>query len=109
MVGDYPVWDIDMLVASYKSAPDWQEKIELATRNLFMFMERNGLLKCRVSDDEGRLVKRVIMKSEITEEGNRLVEGASSAVNKWAKSKARFDDPNNLCMLEKALADIRGA
>ncbi|AGZ36171.1 hypothetical protein C4Q28_09360 [Pseudomonas sp. SWI6] len=107
MTSDYPVWDIDVLISAYRSAPDWQKNIELSTENLFIFMERNGLLKCRVTDEEGRVVKRVIMKSEITEEGNKLVEGPKSAVSRWAKSKGRFNDPGNISALEKALAEIR--
>ncbi|MFF7109443.1 hypothetical protein [Pseudomonas sichuanensis] len=54
-------------------------------------------------------MKRVIMKSELTEEGNKLVEGPRSAVSRWAKSKSRFNDPGNLSVLEKALAEIRNS
>lgn len=107
MVGDYPVWDIDVLVASYESAPDWQRNVEVAMESLFVFLERNELLKCRVTGEDGRLVKRIIMKSEMTEEGNKLVEGPKSAVRKWAKSKRIINDPRNISVLEKALAEVR--
>lgn len=107
MTNDYPVWDIDVLVASYESAPDWQKSIETAMGSLFIFLERNGLLTCRVTDEDGRVVKRIIMRSEMTEEGNKLVEGPKSAVHRWAKSKKIINDPTNLGVLEKALAEIR--
>ncbi|WP_200627336.1 hypothetical protein [Pseudomonas sp. LAM2023] len=107
MINDYPVWDIDVLVASYESAPDWQESIQIAMENLFVFLESNELLKCRVTDGNGHVVKRVIMKSELTEEGNKLVEGPKSAVHRWARSKKIINDPTNLSLLEKGLAEIR--
>ncbi|NIF16383.1 hypothetical protein [Pantoea sp. Cy-639] len=107
MTDDYPVWDIDMLVASYESAPDWQKSIKIAMESLFVFLERNNLLTCRVTDEDGRVVKRIIMNSEITEEGNKLVDGPRSAVHRWAKSKKIINDPTNLSLLEKALAEIR--
>lgn len=106
-MSDYPVWDIDGVLESYKNIPEWQASIGRALENLFIFMERNGLLNCRVSDDGGRVVKRVIMNSEIAAEGDLLSSGRNNAVDKWLRSKARLKDPNNLKALEKALADIR--
>lgn len=37
MASDYPVWDIDVLVASYRNAPDWQKNIEEATQ-IYLFL-----------------------------------------------------------------------
>ncbi|AZL73637.1 hypothetical protein [Pseudomonas oryziphila] len=106
-MGDYPVWDIEGVLESYKNIPEWHASIGKALESLFLFMERNGLLKCRVSDDNGKLVKRVIMSSEITAEGDLLSSGRNNAVDKWLRSKARFKDPSDLKTLERALAKLR--
>lgn len=106
-MSEYPVWDIDGVLESYKNIPEWHAGIGRALENLFLFMESNGLLICRVSDDSGRVVKRVIMSNEITSEGDLLSSGRNNAVDKWLRSKARFKNPDDLRALEKALADIR--
>ncbi|AVD82342.1 hypothetical protein C4Q28_09255 [Pseudomonas sp. SWI6] len=106
-MSDYPVWDIDGVLEAYANIPEWHASIGRALENLFLFMESNGLLNCRVSDESGKLVKRVIMSSEITAEGDLLSSGRNNAVDKWLRSKARFKDPDDLRSLEKALMDIR--
>ncbi|QVM92207.1 hypothetical protein JYG34_04040 [Pseudomonas entomophila] len=106
-MSDYPVWDIDGVLEAYIDIPEWHASIGRALENLFLFMESNGLLTCRVSDENGRIVKRVIMSSEITAEGDLLSSGRNNAVDKWLRSKARFKDPDDLRSLEKALADVR--
>ncbi|QXI49532.1 MULTISPECIES: hypothetical protein [Pseudomonas] len=106
-MSDYLVWDIDGVLEAYANIPEWHASIGRALENLFLFMESNGLLNCRVSDENGKVVKRIIMSSEIAAEGDLLSNGRNNAVDKWLRSKARLKDPDDLKSLEKALADIR--
>lgn len=106
-MSDYPVWDIEGVLEAYVDIPEWHVNIGRALENLFLFMESNELLTCRVSDESGRVVKRVIMSNEITAEGDQLSNGRNNSIDKWLRSKARFKDPDDLRFLEKALADVR--
>ncbi len=45
-----------------ESSPGWQESIHIAMESLFFLLESNEFLKCRVTDKNGHVVKRVIMK-----------------------------------------------
>ena len=106
---DYAVWNIDRLLEMYKEIPDWKVSVDRRFQALFVFYEKNGLLTCRVTDDDGRVVKRVIMNSELTPEGNLLCSGSRSAVGRWLDSKGSQKDPPDMKILEKALAEIRGS
>lgn len=107
MAKDYSVWDIDELVAAYANVPDLAETVRTGMEALFKFMETQGLLTCRVTDEQGQVVKRQIMASQITEEGNRLSSGPKNPVHRWLGSKGGQKNPPDLKMLEKALAEIR--
>ncbi|CAG2159119.1 hypothetical protein LMG26411_06454 [Cupriavidus numazuensis] len=74
---------------------------------LFRFLEAEGLLTCRVTDEQGHVIKRKIMASEITSEGDRLSSGPKNPVHRWLGSKGAQRKPPDLKMLEKALAEIR--
>ena len=109
MERDYDLWDIDFILTSYRNIPDWKVSVDRKFQALFVFYEKNGLLTCRVTDDDGRVVKRVIMNSELTPEGNLLCSGSRSAVGRWLDSKGSQKDPPDMKILEKALAEIRGS
>lgn len=104
---DYTVWDIDGVLEAYREIPDWQVSVEAGYKALFLFMEKHGLLNCRVTNEAGELVKRSVKVSEITEEGRMLSRGANSAVSRWMKSKGSQKSPPDMSILEKALAQIR--
>lgn len=107
MEPDYTVWDIDGVLEAYRETPDWKVNVEVGYKSLFLFMERNGLLNCKVSDGRGGVFKRSIKASEITEEGRLLTRGPKNAVGKWMRSKGGQKNPPDMKILEKALADIR--
>ena len=109
MERDYKLWDIDSMTETYRNIPDWYVSIRRAYEALFVFYEKNGLLTCRVTDGDGRVVKRAIMNSELTPEGDRLCSGPRNAVDRWFDSKGSQKDPPNMKILEKALAEIRGS
>ncbi len=75
--------------------------------SLFLFLERNALLTCKVSDESGHVVKRSLMKSELTAEGLRLASGPKNPVHRWLGSKGSQKNPPDMKLLEKALAEIR--
>jgi hypothetical protein len=108
---DYTVWDIDAL-SPYRNLPEPQktefERVSISIHEaLFLFLERNGLLTCRVSDDQGNVIKRLIMDSERTEEGKRFCKGSKSAVQRWIGSTGSVKLPPEMNLLETALADVR--
>ena len=109
MERDYDLWDIDFILTSYRNIPEWYVSIRRAYEALFVFYEKNGLLTCRVTDDDGRVVKRTIKKSELTPEGCLLGSGPKNSVERWFGSKGSQKDPPNMKILEKALAEIRGS
>ena len=109
MEKDYFLWDIDGVLPSYQYVPDLGVIAKRKLEALFLFYEKNGLLTCRVTDDDGRVVKRAIRKSELTPDGCLLGSGPKNAVNRWLDSKGSDKDPPNMKILEKALAEIRGS
>ena len=109
MTEDYTLWNIDRTLERYKEIPDWKVSVERKLKALFIFYEKNGLFTCRVTDDDGRVVKRAVRKSELTPDGCLLGSGPKSAVNRWLDSKGSQKDPPNMKMLEKALAEIRSS
>jgi hypothetical protein len=107
MEKDYAVWNIDELLKSYVNVPDMAERVKVKMETLFSFLEANGLLTCRITNEQGQVVKRVIMASEITGEGDLLSKGRKNPVHRWLGSKASQKNPPDMKMLEKALAEIR--
>lgn len=107
MEKDYAVWNIDELLKSYVNVPDMAETVKVTMEALFLFLEANELLTCRVTNEEGRVTKRIIMASEITEEGGRLSNGPKNPVHRWLGSKGSQKTPPDMRMLEKALTEIR--
>lgn len=108
MSDDYVVWDIDQILEAYNNIPEWKDNVDVGFKCLFGFLESNGLLCCSVTDSStGNVVKRVIMDSEITQEGKLLTHGPKSPVNRWLGSKGAQKNPPDMKMLEKALAEIR--
>jgi hypothetical protein len=104
---DYSVWNIDELALAYTNVPDLADTVRAAMEALFKFMETEGLLTCRVTNEQGQVVKRQIMASQITDEGNRLSSGPKNPVHRWLGSKGAQKNPPDIRMLEKALAEIR--
>ena len=104
----YEVWNIEELLKAYVNVPDMAESVKIKMENLFLFLERNSLLTCRVSDENGRVVKRSIMSSELTDEGDQLSTGPKNAVHLWLGSKSSQKNPPDMKLLEKSLAEIRG-
>ncbi|MFJ4145900.1 hypothetical protein [Pseudomonas sp. NPDC089734] len=109
MSKDYAVWDIDQILDAYVDEPEFRNNVEVGLTCLFVFLEKNDLLVCRVTNSGGELVKRVIMDSEITEEGKLLTHGRKNPVQRWLGSKAGQKNPPDMKMLEKALAEVRAA
>ena len=109
MINNYVVWDIDELLKSYIKYPDVAERVNATMESLFRFMEVKGLFVCRVTSEQGEVVKRVIMLSDITEEGLQLSTGPKNPVHRWLGSKGAQKNPPDMKMLEKALAEIRNA
>ena len=109
MYSDYTVWDIDGVLEAYREVPEWRESVEIGYKSLFLFMERNGLVNCKVSNELGEVVKRSIKASEITEEGRLLTRGPKNPVGKWMRSKGGQKNPPDMKILEKALAEIRAS
>ncbi len=107
MPEDYKMWDIDQLLKSYVNVPDMAESVQQKMESLFLFLERNLLLKCKVSDEGGCVVRRSLMKSELTEDGAKLASGPKNPVHRWLGSKASQKKPPDMKLLEKALAEIR--
>ena len=107
MSEDYAVWDIDQILEAYANEPALRSSVEAGLTSLFVFLETNQLLTCRVTDSEAKLQKRIIMDSEITEEGKLLTHGRKNPVQRWLGSKAGQKNPPVTKMLEKALADAR--
>jgi hypothetical protein len=104
---DYTAYNIDGLLKGYRNYPDWVEKVNDAEEALFLFLERNGLLTCKISDDQGNVVKRFIMASDITAEGDRISLGSKNAVDRWSASQGGQKTPPDMKLLEEALADAR--
>ncbi|AGQ33540.1 Uncharacterised protein [Serratia liquefaciens] len=107
MLDDYKMWDIDQLLGSYINAPDMAASVRQKMESLFLFLERNSLLKCKVSDGSGNIARRSLMRSELTEEGTKLASGPKNPVHRWLGSKASQKNPPDMKLLEKALAEIR--
>ncbi len=107
MSQDYVLWDIDELLKAYINAPDMAERVKIKMESLFLFLERNALLACRISNENGQVVKRILKKSELTDEADRLCAGPRNAVHRWLGSKSSHNRPPDMMLLEKALADIR--
>ncbi|NML34353.1 hypothetical protein [Paraburkholderia antibiotica] len=107
MLDDYKMWDIDQLLGSYINAPDMAASVRQKMESLFLFLERNSLLKCKVSDGSGNIARRSLMRSELTEEGTKLASGPKNLVHRWLGSKASQKNPPDMKLLEKALAEIR--
>ena len=108
MSQDYELWNIEELLKAYVNVPDMAESVKIKMENLFLFLEKNSLLTCRVSDESGRVVKRSIMSNELTDEGAQLSIGPKNAVHRWLGSKSSQKNPPDMKLLEKALAEIRG-
>jgi len=106
---DYAVWDMDQILEAYADDPEFRASVEVGLTSLFVFLEKNGLLACRVTDSAGKVVKRTIMDSEITDEGKFLTHGRKNPVQRWLGSKAGQKNPPDMKPLEKALAEIRAA
>lgn len=104
---DYTVLNIDSLSDAYAGTPDLAGALAVALEALFTFMENEGLLLCRVTDDRGRIVKRHIMASELTDEGDQLSNGPRNAVHRWLGSKGVTKSPPDLKILKKELAKMR--
>ena len=109
MSHNYELWNIDGLLKAYVNVPDMAENVEKGMESLFLFLEKNSLLTCSISDEKGQVVKRSIMRSELTEEGARLSIGPKNAVHRWLGSKGSQKNPPDMKLLEKALAEIRSA
>lgn len=109
MTKNYVMWDIDELAKSYVNYPDIAQNVTSTMENLFIFMEAKGLLACPVTDENGKVIKREIMYSEITEEGLQLSSGPKNSVHRWLGSKGAQKNPPDMKMLEKALTKIRNS
>ncbi len=107
MSQDYELWNIEELLKAYANVPDMAEAVKIKMESLFLFLEQNSLLTCRVSNDSGQIIKRSIMKSELTDEGARLSSGPKNAVHRWLGSKSSQKSPPEMKPLEKSLAEIR--
>ncbi|EKS67892.1 hypothetical protein BURK_022710 [Burkholderia sp. SJ98] len=107
MIKDYAVWNIDELVSAYANVPEVARTVSETMEALFKFFETEGLLRCRVTDSDGKLIKRQIMASEITEEGELFSTGPRNTVQRWLGSKGAQKSPPDMKMLEKALAESR--
>jgi len=103
---DFTMWDIDWMVQRYID-PDMAGNINTAFETLFLFFEKNGLLKVSVSNPEGKIIKRTLKASEITKEGRLLTDGYKSPVDRWLSSKGRNKVPPDMRILEQALAEAR--
>jgi hypothetical protein len=106
-IKDCTVWDIDGILEAYKNYPDWVEQVTAKFEALFLFFEQDGLLTCRVSDDQGHVVKRFIMDSEIVEKGQLMCCGSGNPIDRWLASKGSCKNPPDMKILEKALMEIR--
>lgn len=107
MENDYNVWNIDELLRSYVEVPDMAVSVQRTMEQLFLFLERNTLLTCVISDGHGQVTKRFIKKSELTAEGLRLASGPKNPIHRWLGSKGSQKNPPDMKLLEKALAEIR--
>jgi hypothetical protein len=107
MNDDFKMWDIDGILKSYVNEPDMRLNVEFGMECLFGFLERELLLKCKISDGNGRVTKRFIMKSELTDEGLKLAMGPKNPIHRWLGSKGSQKSPPDMRMLEKALSEIR--
>lgn len=107
MSDDFVVWDIDSILESYTDIPEWEISVNRTLQGLFIFLEVNGLLNCRVSDERGVVVKRVIRFSELTDEGKGIACGPKNPIHRWLASKGSQKNPPNMKMLEKALLEVR--
>jgi hypothetical protein len=104
---DYELWNIEEVLKAYVNDPDMAKNVKIKMENLFLFLEKNSLLKCRIRDESGLVVKRLIMRSELTDEGGLLSIGQKNAVHRWLGSKSSQKSPPDMKLLEKALAEIR--
>ncbi|MGF6590079.1 hypothetical protein ABIE20_000260 [Pseudomonas sp. 2835] len=50
MSEDYAVWDIDQILEAYANEPARRSSVEAGLTSLFVFLETNQLLTCRVTD-----------------------------------------------------------
>ncbi|MEN8642419.1 hypothetical protein [Pseudomonas sichuanensis] len=107
MSDDFVVWDIDSILKSYADIPEWEISVNRKLEGLFMFLEVKGLLKCRVSDGRGVIVKRAIRLSELTDEGKGMACGPKNPIHRWLASKGSLKNPPDMKMLEKALSEVR--
>ena len=107
MPEDFVMWDIDSLLESYSEIPEWKASLEEGLEELFRFLERNGLLLCKVTDGNGAVLKREIKYSELTDEGRAIACGPKNLVHRWLVSKGVQKTPPDLKILEKALVEIR--
>ena len=105
---DYEIWNIDEVLPAYKNYPDWMEECERTYKALFLFLEKNGLLTCPVSNEQGEVIRRSMQLGDITDEGLLLVMGQKNAVDRWLDSKGSSKNPPDMAILEKALARFRG-
>lgn len=106
-INDYTMWSIDDMLSYYSSYPDLMKSVNTSYEALFLFFERNGLLTCQVSNFQGKVVKRFIKASEITETGLLLAKGSNSAVDRWLKSKGSSKTPPDMRILEKELNKVK--
>lgn len=107
MSEDFVVWDIDSILKSYTDIPEWEVSVSRKLEGLFVFLEVNGLLKCRVTDERGVVIKRAIKLSELTDEGKGMACGPKNPIHRWLASKGSQKNPPDMKMLEKALLEIR--
>lgn len=107
MSEDFVMWDIDSILESYKDIPDWEVSVNNSLEALFRFLEVNDLLRCKVSNERGELIKRVVKFSELTDDGKSLACGPKNPVHRWLASKGAQKIPPDMKMLDKALWKIR--
>nr|WP_319527429.1 hypothetical protein [Pseudomonas laurentiana] len=107
MSEDYAIWDIDRILEAYEGVPEWQANVEKGFNSLFCFLERNGLVMCGVTNARGEVVRRLIMASDLTEEGKLLALGPRNPIDRWLDSNGRKKNPPDMKILERALAKVR--
>ncbi|MGS7252892.1 hypothetical protein HG549_02640 [Pseudomonas sp. SK] len=107
MSEDFVVWDIDSILESYTDIPEWEVSVNRKLEGLFIFLETNGLLKCRVTDERGAVIKRTIRLSELNDEGKSIACGPKNPIHRWLASKGSQKNPPDMKMLEKALSEVR--
>ncbi|QQZ35755.1 hypothetical protein [Pseudomonas sp. SK2] len=107
MSENFVMWDVDGILESYKDIPEWEASVNNTLEELFRFLEMNGLLCCRVTNERGQIIKRKVKFSELTDEGRSIAFGPKNPVHRWLASKGAQKTPPDMKMLERALLEIR--